>query len=69
MTDQMTDHHMIRSTEMSLLNEDLARAHQRALLVHAAEHRLGRELALGRKLARRAERNALRARLHLARLV
>ena len=69
MTDQMADHHMIRSTEMSLLNEDLARAHQRALLVHAAEHRLGRELALSRKLARRAERNALRARLHLARLV
>jgi len=69
MTDQMTDHPMIRSTEMSLLNEDLARAHQRALLVHAAEHRLGRELALSRKLARRAERNALRARLHLARLV
>ena len=54
---------------MILLNEYLARAHQRALLVHAAEHRLGRELALGRKLARRAERNALRARLHLARLV
>jgi hypothetical protein len=68
-TDQTTDHHTIRSTEMSLLNEDLARAHQRALLVQSAEHRLGRELALGRKLARRAERNALRARLHLARLV
>ena len=54
---------------MNLLNEDMARAHSRALLVRSAEHRLGRELALGRKLARRAERNAQRARLHLARLV
>ena len=54
---------------MNLLNEDLARAHSRALLAQSTENRLGHELALARKLARRAERNALRARLHLARLV
>ena len=54
---------------MNLMNEDLARAHTRALLVQSAEHRLGRELVLARRSARRAERNAQRARLHLARLV
>ena len=54
---------------MNLLQEDLARAHSRALLVQSTENRLGHELALARRLARRAERNALRARLHLARLV
>ncbi len=54
---------------MNLLHEDLARAHSRALLADTAASRQGRELALARKLARRAERNAMRARLHLARLV
>jgi hypothetical protein len=54
---------------MSLLHEDLARAHGRALLASAAEHRRGHQYALARKLARRAERNARRARLHLARMV
>ena len=54
---------------MNLLHEDLARAHSRALLVQSAEYRLGRELVLARRLARRAERNTQRARLHLARLV
>jgi cob(I)alamin adenosyltransferase len=54
---------------MNLLHEDLARAHSRALLADSAASRQGRELALARKLARRAERNAVRARLHLARLV
>jgi len=54
---------------MSVLNEDLARAHSRALLAESADRRLGNELAMARRLARRAERNAMRARLHLARLV
>lgn len=54
---------------MNLLSEELVRAHSRALLAESTDRRLGHELALGRKLARRAERNALRARLHLARLV
>jgi hypothetical protein len=65
----MTRNQPIRSTEMSLLNEDLARAHSRALLAESADRRLGNELALARRLSRRAERNAMRARLHLARLV
>lgn len=54
---------------MNLIHEDLARAHSRQLLASAAERRRGHELALAQRLARRAERNALRARLHLARLV
>jgi len=62
-------HRPFRSTEMNLLSEELVRAHSRALLAESTDRRLGHELALGRKLARRAERNALRARLHLARLV
>jgi len=58
-----------RSTIMNVMHEDLARSHRRELLAEAAEHRRGRELVLARRLARRAERNAMRARLHLARLV
>ena len=54
---------------MNLLQEDLARAHNRALLASAAERRRGHELAQVRRLTRRAERNAMRARLHLARLI
>ncbi len=65
----MNQTYALRSTEMNLLHEDLARAHSRALLADSSLNRRGRELALARKLARRAERNALRARLHLARLV
>lgn len=54
---------------MYLLTEELARAHQRQLLATAAERRRGNELALALRLARRAERNAMRARLHLARIL
>ncbi len=54
---------------MNLLYEDLARAHSRQLLATAAERRRGHELALAQRLARRAERNAMRARLHLARML
>ncbi|MBA2640118.1 MAG: hypothetical protein H0U77_09035 [Nocardioidaceae bacterium] len=54
---------------MNMLNEELGRAHSRALLADAAAHRRGRRLVLARRLARRAERNEQRARLHLARLV
>ncbi|MBA2739458.1 MAG: hypothetical protein H0U47_07330 [Nocardioidaceae bacterium] len=58
-----------RSRSMNLLYEDLARAHSRQLLATAAERRRGHELALAQRLARRAERNAMRARLHLARML
>ena len=51
------------------VHEELARAHGHALLVAAAEHRRGHQLGRARKLARRAERHALRARLHFARLL
>ncbi len=54
---------------MNLMYEELARAHHRQLLATAAERRRGSELALAQRLARRAERNAMRARLHLARLM
>ncbi len=54
---------------MNLLHEDLARAHSRALLASSARQRRGRELVLMVRLARRAERNAMRARLHLARMI
>jgi len=53
---------------MNLMHEDLARAQSRELLAEAARRRRVRELVLARRLERRAERNALRARLHLARL-
>lgn len=64
-----TQHHSNRSTTMNLLHEDLARAHSRALLASAAERRRGHELALAQRMSRRAERNAMRARLALARML
>jgi len=54
---------------MNFLQEDLARAHSRALLASAAEQRRGHQLAAARRLAKRADRQAMRARLQLARLV
>ena len=54
---------------MNLLHEDLARAHSRALVASAAERRRGHELALAQHMSRRAERNAMRARLALARML
>lgn len=54
---------------MNLMNEELARAHHRELLATAAQRRRGNGLGVALRLARRAERNAMRARLHLARLL
>lgn len=56
-----------RSTKMNLMNEDLARAQMAARLGEAQELRRGRQLAMARRLSRRAERAALEARLALAR--
>lgn len=53
---------------MHVLPDVLARAHGRELQVEAELRRRGHELGCARRLARKAERNALRARLHLARL-
>lgn len=54
---------------MNHAQEELVRANGRALLAAAAEHRRGHQLVRARRLARRAERHALRARLHFARLL
>lgn len=57
----------IRSSTMNLLNEELARAQCRERLEQAQEARRGYHLAAGVRLARRAERRAYAAKLHLAR--
>ena len=56
-----------RSTEMNLIQEDLARAHIDARLKQARELRLSSSLSRAQKLARRAERASQQARLILAR--
>jgi hypothetical protein len=56
-----------RSIEMQLMNEDLARAQMSARLGEAQELRRGHQLAMHRRLSRRAERAAQQARLALAR--
>ncbi|MGZ4426617.1 MAG: hypothetical protein ACXVXC_13310 [Nocardioidaceae bacterium] len=56
-----------RSTEMYLMNEDLARAQMCERLGEAREQRRGRQLVLARRLSRRAERAAAQARLAVAR--
>ena len=55
------------SNEMQLMNEDLARAQMRARLGEAHELLRGHQLAMHRRLSRRAERAAQQARLALAR--
>lgn len=56
-----------RSRTMSLIYEELARAHTAERLGEAQEARRGHRLATARRLSRRAERAALQARLALAR--
>lgn len=53
---------------MNLMHEDLARAHMSARLGEAQSMRQGHQVALARRLSRRAERAAQQARLALARL-
>jgi hypothetical protein len=52
---------------MNLMTEDLTRAQIAARLGEARELRRGHQLALARRLVRRAERAAQKARLALAR--
>ena len=59
--------HTNRSTEMNLMNEDLARAQMSERLGEARELRRGHQLVMARRLSRRAERAAQQARLALAR--
>jgi hypothetical protein len=59
--------HTNRSTKMNLMNEDLARAQMSARLGEAQSMRRGHQLAMARRLSRRAERAAEQARLAIAR--
>jgi hypothetical protein len=60
-------HFTIRSTEMNLMNENLARAQMAARLGEAQQLRRGQQLARARRLSRKAEQAAQQARLALAR--
>ena len=57
------------SNEMSLMTEELARAQMTARLGEAQRLRRGHQLALARRMSRRAERAAQQARLVLARAI
>jgi hypothetical protein len=59
--------HQNRSTQMNLMQEDLARAQMNARLGEAQQLRRGHQMALARRLSRKAERAAQQARLALAR--
>mgnify|MGYP001022044607 CR=1 FL=1 len=63
----MTQTYLTRSTEMNLMNENLARAQMSARLGEAQQLRRGHQLARARRLSRRAEQAAQQARLALAR--
>ncbi len=56
-----------RSTTMNLMYEELARAHSRERLERAQQARRGHELSRAQRMARKAEKAASQARLHLAR--
>ena len=58
-----------RSSIMNLMHEDLARAQMSARLGEAQALQLGRRVVVARRLSRRAERAAHRARLVLARSI
>lgn len=53
---------------MSLMHEELARAQMSARLGEAQSMRQGHQLALARRMSRKAERAAQQARLAFARL-
>ncbi|NGN95807.1 hypothetical protein G5C66_24095 [Nocardioides sp. KC13] len=57
----------VRSTQMNLLYEDLARAQMSARLGEARELRRGHALVKAARLSRKAERAAVQAKLALAR--
>jgi hypothetical protein len=55
--------------DMYLMNEELARAQMTARLGEAHELRRGHQLALARRMSRKAEQAAQQARLALARAI
>ena len=59
--------HQNRSTQMNLMYEELARAQMRERLGEAQQLRRGHQMALARRLSRKAEQAAQQARLALAR--
>ena len=63
----MTQTLKTRSTEMNLMNENLARAQMSARLGEAQHSRRGHQLIRARRLSRKAEQAAQQARLALAR--
>jgi hypothetical protein len=63
----MSQTYKTRSTEMNLMNENLARAQMTARLGEAQQLRRGHQLTRARRLSRRAEQAAQQARLALAR--
>jgi hypothetical protein len=64
----MTDN-TIRSNEMELMHEELARAHMAARLGEAQQQRRGHQLARARRISRKAEQASRQARLALARAI
>lgn len=58
-----------KGQEMFTMHEDLARAQMTARLGEAQQLRRGHQLALARRLSRKAEKAALQARLALARAI
>ncbi len=63
----MNTTHTNRSSEMNLMNENLARAQMAARLGEAHDLRRGHQLARARRLSRKAGQAAQQARLALAR--
>jgi len=59
--------HQNRSTQMNLMHEDLARSQMLERLGEAHQLRRGHQMALARRLSRKAEKAAQQARLALAR--
>jgi len=59
----------VRSIEMELQHEALARAQMHARLGEAQQLRLGHQVAVARRLSRKAEKAAQQARLALARVI
>jgi len=55
--------------DMSSMQEDLARAQMTARLGEAQQNRRGHQLALARRMSRKAEQAAQQARLALARAI
>ena len=57
------------SNDMNLMHEELARAQMTARLGEAHEMRRGHQLAMARRMSRKAEEAAQQARLALARAI